>query len=252
MRKKASIILIISGIALLLTACGFFSYSRVYDYMAGRRAQELLELVMADVDWSLPDMAEIEIADEAASHPADYGSRDDISPDREPLVAEQTPGDADPPELYEPAHVGVPPAIGNNTELPITLSEEPAYPTVGILSIPKLGVRLPVLSESSDALLKISVCRLSGTVDDKPYRLVVAGHNIKSHFRGLESLQIGDNVAFTTGAGDTLYYRAIEISDIRETDGTHVLASEGWDITLLTCKADNTMRTMVRFAEKKR
>ena len=249
MRKKASLILIISGTALLITACGFFAYTRIYNYTAGRRAQELLESMMEEVDWRLPDMTEI--TNDAVSHPNDHDSRGDTYPGREPLVTVQVPGDAEPPDSNGSTLSGEAPESGDNTEFPNTQSEQPAYPTIGILSIPKLGVRLPVISESSDALLKISVCRLSGYVDSKPYRLVVAGHNIKSHFGGLESLQLGDSVAFTTGAGDTTYYSAIEISDIRGTDGAHVLASDGWDITLLTCKTDNTMRTMIRFAEKK-
>ena len=250
MRKKASIILIISGSALLLAACGFFAYTRIYDYMAGHRAQELLESMMAEVDWRLPDITEV--AGEAVSPPTAYGARGNTSPGGESFAAVQIPDETEQLEFSDSPQGDEPTESEVITELANTQIEQLAYPTVGIISIPKLGVRLPVIGESSDALLKISVCRLSGTVDDKPYRLVVAGHNIKSHFGGLESLKLGDNVAFTTGTGDTLYYSAIEISDIRGTDGEHVLASDGWDITLLTCKTDNTMRTMIRFAEKKR
>ena len=126
---------------------------------------------------------------------------------------------------------------------------EPTYSTLGILSIPKLDVRLPVISESTNENLRISCCKISGLANDKPNRLVIAGHNIRSHFKGLDTLQAGDQIAFTAKDGVTYYYSAIEFVDLHKTEGAQVLSTDGWDITLITCKTDNTWRTVVRFLE---
>jgi len=123
----------------------------------------------------------------------------------------------------------------------------PSYTTIGVISLPKLGVRLPVIGECTDALLGISCCRLSGIIDEKPIRLVIAGHNIASQFKGLDTYEVGDQIAFTTEDDITYYYVATEISSVHKSGGELVLEATGWDITLLTCMTDRSMRTMVRF-----
>ena len=219
--------------ALLLVALVSFIHNRIYDNMAGQRAQDLLDQMMEEFDWDLPPLTEMTYTSERTSP-------------RRPTGSLAQPGN----ETGAPADNGY-----SNGEEAADVSDEPAAPlvfsTIGIISIPTLGIRLPVISEWSDELLEISVCRLSGLVDEKPSRLVIIGHNISSHFGGLDNLRLGDEVAFTTRDGVTFYYGATEITDIHRTGGADVLAATGWDLTLITCKTDRTMRTMVRFSEIK-
>ena len=239
MSKKISLILMLSGLVLLLFACGLFIYNKVYDYTAGRRAQELLDDMMAGFEWDLPPIDEMSYASQDAAVSAsagDEGSENELPTVVRPLVIRERHNNAASDSDDE--------AAGYSGEW-----VAPSYNVIGVVSIPKLGVRLPVISESSAELLNISCCRLSGTVDVKPVRLVIAGHNLNSHFGGLDTLQLGDEIAFTTVDGDTYYYSATEIAALHKSDGAEVLAVDGWDITLLTCKTDRTMRTMVRFAE---
>ena len=238
MSKKISLILIISGVALLLFACGLFVYNQIYDYTAGRRAQELLDDIMAGFEWDLPPIEEMAQSSTIAAD--SVMTSEEISEDGRPAPVR-------PLVVREPRNNGTTRsdgASGNPGEW-----AAPQYDVIGVISIPKLGVQLPVINESSNELLNISCCRLSGIVDVKPIRLVIAGHNLKSHFGGLDTLELGDEIAFTTLDGVTYYYSAVEISAIHKSDGADVLATDGWDITLLTCKTDRTMRTMVRFAE---
>ena len=227
---------------MLLLACGLFAYNLIYDYSAGQRAMELLDDVMAEFEWDLPPLEDMVYRPPPASSSAAIeGNPPSVThlPETEhPEQDDARDADSDADE-----NLNSPGASGGRTAQP------PSYSVAGILSISKLGIRLPVINECSDELLRISCCVLSGRVDEKPIRLVVVGHNIRSHFGGLDSLDLGDEIAFTNRDGETFYYGATEVKDIRGSDGSDVLEALGWDITLITCKTDRTMRTMVRFAE---
>ena len=239
-------IMIIIGIALFLVAGGVFAYNQIYDYRAGNRAQELLDQMMAEFDWDMPPLSEMVYTPAASASPEDQGNTDAQagSPRAARALGEEEPDAYDgSSRAHEPPPSSEASSGGGSVWTP------PSYSVIGVLSMPQLGVRLPVIGEVSDALLKISACRISGGIDGKPKRLVIAGHNIKSHFKGLESYSIGDEIAFTTRDGDTYHYRMTEISALHKSEGADVLASDGWDLTLLTCKSDRTMRTMLRFVE---
>ena len=54
------------------------------------------------------------------------------------------------------------------------------YNIDGILSLPDLGLELPVLADYSDALLKVSVCIFEKEDIQGSPRMVIAGHNYKA------------------------------------------------------------------------
>jgi len=268
MSKKLSRILVISGIFLLLVACGMFAYNQIFDYMAGQRAQELLDQVMAGVTWDLPPIADMVYTQAPpAAETADQDSAPSPAPGLLARGAERSLldieivdyGDAyDDSESSAESNSGVNPGSSSGSYSGSSGGSSsgssggwsgPSYSVLGILSIPKLNVRLPVLEDCSNSNLKISCCRISGLANDKPNRLVVVGHNIWSHFKGLDSLEMGDQIAFTARDGVTYYYSVIENVALYKTEGAEVLAVDGWDITLITCKTDNTWRTVVRFKE---
>jgi len=237
-RLSLSNILILSGVVLLVAAGGLFAYNRIYDYRAGVRAQALLDEMMMGIEWNLPPLSEMVYTPPSSS--ANISNKDTPPPTNTPLVVkveQEEPSD----ELDEEPE--------DSGDASSSVWVAPSYTTIGIISIPKLNVRLPVISESSDYLLGISCCRLSGGYDPKPFRLVIAGHNIWSHFKGLDTFEPGDQIAFTTLGGETYFYSATENVALYKTEGADVLAATGWDITLITCKTDNTWRTVVRFVE---
>ena len=255
MSKKISKILILSGIALILVGCGFYAYNQIEDYRAGQRSQQLLEQMIAEYDLVLPGYTAPNQNSPAVS--ADPVRQGEASPaGAAGTVAsayEERPDYAEIP-VYARENDDAESTGGGGSTSGGGSSNRPAaqpvsYSTVGIIYIPKLNVRLPVMSECTDALLNISACRLSGLVNDKPNRLVIAGHNLKSHFKGLDTLNIGDEVTFTTLAGVTYRYSVSEVAALHKSQGAEVHAIDGWDISLLTCKSDRTMRTMVRCVE---
>ena len=244
MSRKISSVLIVAGAALLLVAIGLFTYNRVFDYRAGLRAQELLNQMMAEFDWDLPPIADMMYvpAKTAAAKP-------EIQ--EEQVESVPPPLDVSPIRNRPLLDIETVTYSGSEISYGAPVAAAPVYDTLGILTIPKLNVRLPVIAEYTDANLAISCCRISGLADNKPNRLVISGHNIWSHFKGLDTLKVGDQIAFTDRDGVTYYYAAIEFLDLYKTNGAEVLNAVGWDITLITCKTDNTWRTVVRFAEIK-
>ena len=54
------------------------------------------------------------------------------------------------------------------------------YDCIGVLSIPVLGMELPVLTDWSYAKLKIAPCHYFGSCYEKDF--VIAAHNYQSHF----------------------------------------------------------------------
>lgn len=114
---------------------------------------------------------------------------------------------------------------------------------IGVLSLPKLSLELPILSESDDARLKIAPCRYYGSAytDD----MVISGHNYRQHFGRLHELSIGDSVRFTDMDGNVFSYTVIEVESL-EPDETERMVTGDWDLTMFTCTAGRQHRLTVR------
>ena len=72
----------------------------------------------------------------------------------------------------------------------IKLSNEIAI--IGLIEIPSINISYPILSNSSENLLKISVCRFSGPLPNRVGNLCIVGHNYKNNmlFSNLKKLNI--------------------------------------------------------------
>ena len=125
-------------------------------------------------------------------------------------------------------------------ELPVVEIDGNEY--VGEISIPAIGIDLPVMSEWSYPKLKISPCRQFGSsrTDD----LVIAAHNYESHFGKIGTLAPGDEIRFTDMDGIENHYT---VSAIEVHDPTDVEAVEhsGHDLVLYTCTYGGKTRVTV-------
>ena len=129
------------------------------------------------------------------------------------------------------------------------------YPLViGLLKIDKIGLNYPILSYSSDELLKISICRFAGPLPNQVGNLCIGGHNnIDNTFFGkLNQLSIGDKIDVYDLYGNHLTYTLFNKKEIlntdfsctnQETDGKRI-------ITLVTCNTLKDTR-MVYIAQEK-
>lgn len=114
---------------------------------------------------------------------------------------------------------------------------------IGILEIPALERKFPIISKWSDAGLDAAPCRYTGSayLND----LIIAGHNYKKCFGSLSRLAIGDNVIFTDVEGNRFDYL---VSSIEQLPGAAVdeMTAGDWDLTLFTCTISGKARLTIR------
>ena len=131
---------------------------------------------------------------------------------------------------------------------PMTEVELDGWNYIGYLSIPSIGLNLPVMSEWSYAGLKIAPGRYSGsTYADN---MVVCAHNYAKHFSPIKWLTEGAEVYFTDMDGMRWSYEVSAVETIQPTQIEKMTEktedSENWDLTLFTCTTGGSARCAVR------
>ena len=126
-------------------------------------------------------------------------------------------------------------------EMPVITIEQEDY--LGTLTIPSLGLTLPVLDDWSYPKLKKAPCRYVGSVyqDD----MVIAAHNYTTHFGSINKLRSGDTMTFRDADGNTFIYEVIELEILQPTDVEEMQTGD-WDLTLFTCTVGGSSRVTVR------
>ena len=103
---------------------------------------------------------------------------------------------------------------------------------IGYLSIPVLGLELPIMSSWSYPRLNIAPCRNTGSVRGED--LVLMAHNYSSHFGKLPQLDLGDMVEFTDMDGVITRYEVVG-KDVLDPAAVEEMTSGDFDLTLFTC-----------------
>ncbi|WP_295067205.1 sortase [Ruminococcus sp.] len=207
MRKKIKTALIFTGILMLIAAAALCVFNIIQD----RRAYEKSQNVLTELKRYIPEPTE-EIPTKPSENPAD-----DLF-----LQYEQV-------EEEEPIAINV-----------------DGIDYSGYISLPSLGLELPIIDNWSYDALEISPCRFSGTASGND--LIIAAHNYNSHFGRINELENGAEFSFIDTRGNIYRYT---VEDIRVLDGSD---SEGmfsgseseWDITLFTCTLSGQARVAVR------
>lgn len=153
---------------------------------------------------------------------------------------------ADLPERLETEKKELVPEYKKNPEMEMPTVEVNGQECVGMIEIPALGLKLPVISEWSDAKLKKAPCRYSGSAYLK--NMIIAGHNYSTHFSGIKRLNPGDSVVFTDADGNVFSYEVAEIETVGGYDIEKMEAGD-WDLTLFTCTNKGKARAAVRCRE---
>lgn len=123
------------------------------------------------------------------------------------------------------------------------------YDVIARLDIARLGLSLPVLSETTDNALKISACRYHGTVPGAEGNLVITGHDYRSGaiFGRLNKMDEGDDVLLTGKDGKTYAYTVYAIDHIKPDEAGRLYDTEyGSELSLLTCEDSGNGRLLVR------
>lgn len=128
-----------------------------------------------------------------------------------------------------------------DAQMPLKLLDNKAY--AAILSIPALDLELPVINELTYPNLKLSPCLYQGSIYQND--IIIGGHNYRTHFGNLKSLEIGDSVTLTDMAGNEFFYQVIETETMEKTAVDELNAGE-WDLTLFTCTYGGEQRVIIR------
>ncbi|MGM9587389.1 MAG: sortase [Candidatus Limivicinus sp.] len=136
-----------------------------------------------------------------------------------------------PPELLDPSYYEM-------TEVEID-----GYAYIGYLSIPTLGLELPVMSQWDYERLKTAPCRYTGST--KSDDLVLLAHNFVRHFGTLKNLTPGDEVYFTDMDDRISCYEVVTVEILPPTAVEEMTAGE-YDLTLFTCTYGGQNRVTVR------
>jgi len=128
-----------------------------------------------------------------------------------------------------------------NMDMPEEVVDGVAY--IGVLEIPELQLALPVISNTTNALLKKAPCRYAGSayLDD----LVIGAHNYARHFGNIDDLGYGDSITFTDMDGNVFSYEVANI-EVLQPNQVEDLCSGEWPLSLYTCTPGGQARVAVR------
>lgn len=117
---------------------------------------------------------------------------------------------------------------------------------IGLLSIPQLGLNLPIHMTLTLNKLDTAPCVYLGNLSEND--LIIAGHNYKAHFWYLSRLAVGAVVTITDPNGIVYTYKLSEKSTISQYAVEYVENRDSWDLTIFTCDyPNNNNRQLYRF-----
>lgn len=206
MRNKIGTLCMILGAALVFGALFLFIHNQQENDQAKAASLELMTQLVAKIE-----------VENAANSPEDNDA----------FLLE---GLEIPEQLQDPESFVMPEVVINS------------YAYIGYLSIPDLGLELPIMADWDYTRLQIAPCRYTGTV--KGENLVLMAHNYASHFGYISSLTPGADVYFTNMDGKTTQYEVVAL-DVLAPTAVEEMTAGVFDLTLFTCTYGGQSRVTV-------
>lgn len=124
---------------------------------------------------------------------------------------------------------------------------------IGLIEIPKINISYPILSNSNENLLKISVCRFSGPLPNRIGNMCIAGHNYNNTlmFSKLNKLNIGDSIYISDLSNTKLEYVIYNKFRVKQNNLNCTENTNKVEITLITCNEGNNSERIVVKAKVK-
>lgn len=139
-----------------------------------------------------------------------------------------------------------------NTTEPINIQYN-GYDVVGIIEIPSINIKYPIINKTNDTTMKYSITKFSGGEINSIGNFTVAGHNNLNGtmFGKVKRLKIGDKIKMTDLYNNTVTY---EIFDIYSVEPNDVSCLESVDenakeVTLITCTNGHLNRLITKARE---
>ena len=131
--------------------------------------------------------------------------------------------------------------IKSNTEdLVLNIS---GYDYIGVISIPSLNIKLPIMRETDYDRLAISPCKYYGNINTND--LVLCAHDYVNQFGKISNLKEDDIVIITDVLGNNYVYKVVLTEELNPTDITNMIDSP-FDLSLYTCSYGALKRITVR------
>lgn len=170
---------------------------------------------------------------------------------RKPLVISLDEDNVEEPEeqiVEEPQQQQETPAAST-----VSTSNGKSYESEAIFEYPKLGIKYPILTDDSDASLKISLCKFWGPSPNSEGNYVIVGHNYKSGkmFGKLYQAQNGDNVTLKDYSGNEVVYKVYDMYTVDPSDlgCTSQMTNGKKELTLITCTEYGQKRRVIKCVE---
>lgn len=127
------------------------------------------------------------------------------------------------------------------------------YDVEGIIEIPKIDIKYPIVSTTSDEAMKVAITKFWGTNINDIGNFCMAGHNYKNGtmFGKTKYLKVGDKIKMTDLNLNTIEYEIFKIYTIDPNDITCIESVEPntREITLITCTNGHKNRLITKARE---
>ena len=124
------------------------------------------------------------------------------------------------------------------------------YKIEGIIEIPKINIKYPIIDHTNEETMKVSITKFWGPQANEIGNYTVAGHNNKdgTMFGKTKYLQIGDKIKLTNLKNETIEYEIFKIYSIAPDDVSCVESVENGtrEITLITCTNGHKNRLVTK------
>ena len=124
------------------------------------------------------------------------------------------------------------------------------YKIEGIIEIPKINIKYPIIDHTNEETMKVSITKFWGPQANEIGNYTVAGHNNKdgTMFGKTKYLQIGDKIKLTNLKNETIEYEIFKICSIDPDDVSCVESVENGtrEITLITCTNGHKNRLVTK------
>lgn len=141
----------------------------------------------------------------------------------------------------------------SNEENKQELIKVDGYDVEGIIEIPKINIKYPVVSITSDEAMKVAITKFWGTNINDIGNYTMAGHNYKNGtmFGKTKYLEIGDKIKMTDLNLNTVEYEIFKIYTIDPDDVTCIESVDpnAREITLITCTNGHKNRLVTKARE---
>lgn len=138
----------------------------------------------------------------------------------------------------------------------ISLIEFEGFKVIGIIKIPAINLEYPILEQTTDDAMKVSISKYWGGDINSYGNVSLAGHNNKitlTMFGKNKNLKIGDSIFLTDLTGTTIEYRIYD-TFITDPDDVSILRTTDKsvrEITLITCTNGRANRLIHKAREIK-